>query len=187
MASARPVAAAERPARRVEAVGPRRQRGGWHLWAAGLGALGITPGAGTGGALLGADVEVGWWRLGLEGRWLAASSTEVAGGRVEADALQGAALGCVQAGGLGGCAVGTVGWQRSAGSGFAVDREAGTPFVSVGVRARYELLAGRELGLVFLAEAASPIASTRLRVGDQAVWESAPVGLLVGLGGVVAP
>ena len=175
----RPAELSERPPSIPERPPSIPERLDARVTAAALADLGTTPGL-TAGAVVGFEYPLGPGRLGIEAAWLASAEAATGPGMVHADAFAARLIGCLDGTPVGLCGTATAAFQRVGGEGFDINREAQTPFLSAGVRARHELwLAPVSLWL----EAALPLSRTRLRVDGLVVWETSPVVLQLGLGG----
>jgi len=142
---------------------------------------GASPGTAI-GLSFGAELGRGRWSLAVEGRAdLGGVESLPDGGDVSGRVLAAALAPCVHDHRLAACAVVTAGALRAAGHDVAEAREVTSPYLAGGARIAWST-AERPLRLDLHLDALAPLARTELRVGDDAVWTTAPVAFVLGIG-----
>lgn len=120
------------------------------------------------------------WSLALEGELIAAASADLAGGRIESNALRGGLEICRVASLVHACVRGGAGRLQVRGEGFVDAREGALPQAYVGPRLRLETSVWRGLRAGLLADAEVSLIRGTVRVGDDVAWRRPLVGGKVG-------
>ena len=147
-------------------------------------ALGAAPAA-SGGVTLQLAVRRGWLRLGVEGRFDARSSEDLAGqAAVDAMFVGGALLGCGHWRWLYGCAAVTLGALSGGGRGLVDAQRVSTVYFAPGLRAGLDVpLFWRLFGYGFAQLDVLAVRARYLESTTQAqLWRAPPVAAAFGIG-----
>ncbi len=148
-----------------------------------LGSAGLGPGLAPG-----AGIEVGLsrkqWSLELDGRAVASSSTDVAGGSVSAWLASLSIAPCRHFAALAACAVAGAGVLRGRGEGFAITDATTLPTFSAGARVAWEKLVGDNWWMRVSAELNAVLGRATLQLDGNDAWMAPRInGVLVLSGG----
>jgi hypothetical protein len=152
---------------------------------AGLVTFGTAPGVSLGlSAILG--LRRGAASVGLEGRAdLRTSEESASGGVVSSALLLGTLTPCYHYEPLLTCALLSVGVLRGEGSLVEEARKATTPFAAAGGRIGAELIKVSPLSARVYVDFTATLITTSLQLNGREVWRTAPVGVAVGIAGLV--
>jgi hypothetical protein len=166
-----------------------RQTIGARITAGGFIPFGLTPGL-TGGARLGVGLDAGSWLLALEGGATLDSTKDSGVGRVSAHTVDAALVPCVEPAlapdlTLALCAVGRLGFMRSAAEGVTRSTPTSDLVATLGPRVGVEVFPWRVFGVGVEAELPISLARVHLLIDDQGrrreVWASARAGMIPSL------
>ena len=137
----------------------------------------------SGGPVGEVSLRIGPASVGMGGRWLAPVEGNRRGGAVQADLGLMDLTGCAWLRRYGLCGFAAIGLQGAEGDAFAVNRSGDAFFLAAGLRGVADWDLTPHLFLRGGAELWVPLSVTRLRVDGEVVWETAPVGVGLLLGG----
>jgi hypothetical protein len=151
----------------------------------GVAAAGTTP-----GITLGLSAQLGLRRgvisTGIEGRADLPTSEEAPGGGVvRASLLLATIAPCYHADPILACALLSLGVLRGSGAAIERPREDATLFGAAGARLAVEILSVGPFSARLHGDLAVTLTPTHLRLNDQDVWRTAPVGCALGIAGLV--
>ncbi|AKU96545.1 hypothetical protein AKJ09_03209 [Labilithrix luteola] len=142
---------------------------------------GILPGVAA-GVSFGGSLDLGLFRPGLEAAgWFPSTATSPRGGGATASLISLSGLACAHHGRLFACGLATLGEFRVAGTDLLVSRSSSSTYLAVGARAGIELPLVAPFSLGLQATAVVPLVERTLRIVDEVLWLTPPVGAELGM------